>query len=135
MAIMQWNDKLSVKVEEIDKQHKKLVNLINQLHDAMAQGKSKEIMSEILKELANYTVEHFSTEEKYFKQFNYPDAAAHIAEHKKFVDTVKQFQNEFNSGKVMLSMKIMNFLKDWLINHIMGTDQKYSAFFNEKGLK
>ena len=133
--IVTWDDKYSVNVSEIDNQHKKLVDLINKLHDAMKQGKSKEVLSEIISELINYTDVHFKTEEKYFDKFNYPKSDAHKTLHKNFVDKVLDFKNKYESGNAALSIEIINFLKDWLINHINGSDKEYSSFFNEHGLK
>ncbi len=134
MAIVEWSDSLSVKVREIDLQHKKLVQLVNDLHEAMLKKETKNVLGSIIQELANYTVEHFATEEKYFDKFGYPETEQHKKEHKEFVQQVVDFQKGFESGKILLSMKIMKFLKDWLVNHIMGTDHKYVEFFNEHGL-
>jgi hemerythrin-like metal-binding protein len=134
MAFIKWNDALSVKVGEIDGQHQKLIALINQLHDAMTQGKGKDVVSSIVKGLVGYAGSHFAVEERYFDKFNYPDAANHKQEHAAFVQKISDFQDKFNKGGLTLTLEVMNFLKDWLVKHIQGTDQKYSAFFNEKGL-
>jgi hemerythrin len=134
MAIIQWNDTLSVKVREIDSQHQRLVKLINDLDDAMRVGKGREVMGKIVSELASYTRVHFSTEEKYFDKFGYPEAPGHRAEHQKFIEEVARFKGDFDSGRIGLTIKVMNFLSDWLTKHIQGTDKKYAPFFNEKGL-
>jgi hemerythrin-like metal-binding protein len=134
MAFIKWSDNLSVKVGEIDGQHQKLIALINQLHDAMAQGKGKEAVSSIVQGLVGYAGAHFALEERYFDKFKYPDAASHKQEHAAFVQKIVEFQDKFNKGALTLTLEVMNFLKDWLVKHIQGTDQKYSAFFNEKGL-
>lgn len=135
MVLMEWTPNFSVGVTEIDEQHKKLVEMLNLLYDAMTQGKSKEVLSDILVGLIGYTGTHFGTEEKYFDQFNYPEKETHKSEHKKFVEKVTAFKSDFDSGNASVSIEIMNFLKDWLVNHIQGTDKRYSAFFNEHGLK
>ncbi len=135
MALIQWNEKLSVKVAEIDQQHKMLIDMVNELNDAMKQGKGKDVIGKIIDGLASYTVTHFSTEEKYFDQFGYPDTKNHKKEHATFVKKVSEFKDGFEKGKMSLTLNVMNFLSDWLKNHIMVTDKKYSQFFNEKGLK
>jgi hemerythrin len=135
MALIEWNDNLSVKVAEIDSQHQKLIGMINSLNDAMSLGKSKDVMKGILDGMIDYTASHFGVEEKYMDQFGYIQTFQHKQEHRDFVKKAKDLQNGFNEGKVMISMDVMNFLKDWLQKHIMGTDKKYTAFFNEKGLK
>ncbi len=134
MAIIVWEDQLSVDVAEIDGQHQKLVEMINNLHDAMKVGKGKDATGDILHGLANYTVEHFGTEEKYFEQFRYPAAHLHKKEHQDFVEKVTLFINDFDSGKILLTMDIMKFLKEWLVNHIQGTDKQYTNCFNSNGL-
>lgn len=135
MAFIKWDDSLSVNVKEIDEQHKKLVDLINKLTDAMSAGKAKQILGNILNELASYTVIHFKTEEKYFDKFKYPFTISHKKEHNDFIKKINDFKRDFESGKALLSVEIMKFLKDWLIKHIKGSDKKYSEFFNKHGLK
>ena len=135
MPLIVWNDNLSVNVAEIDMQHKKLVTMINELNDAMKAMKTKEVLGKIIQGLLNYTATHFATEERYFKQYNYPGAPTHIQEHQIFVKKVTDFKKGFDENKFMLSMEIINFLKNWLIKHIQGTDKKYTEFFHQHGLK
>jgi hemerythrin len=135
MAFIQWDSSFTVNVAEIDMQHQKLVTMINDLNDAMKQGKGKDALSRIIEELFNYAGSHFATEEKYFDKFGYPAAASHKLEHKNFVKKVSEFKNSFDRGQLTLTIEVMNFLKDWLRSHIKGVDKKYVPFFNEKGLK
>lgn len=135
MALVTWNDNLSVKVTEIDLQHKKLIMMINELSDAMKVGKGKDVLEKIVGSLITYTATHFKTEEKYFALHRYPDAENHMKEHVAFVQKVSDFQDGLQKGKMALTIDVINFLSDWLKKHILGTDKKYSQFFNEKGLK
>jgi hemerythrin len=134
MALINWNDNLSVKVKEIDNQHKKLIGMINELDDAMRTGKGKAILGKIITEMISYTAHHFSTEEKYFAQYGYPNAEEHLKEHRAFVDKVNDFRNKFEAARIGLTTEVINFLSDWLKKHIQGTDKKYGPFLNEKGL-
>ncbi|MBU0995586.1 MAG: bacteriohemerythrin [Proteobacteria bacterium] len=134
MELITWDDSLSVKVKEIDEQHKKLIRLINSLHEAMIQRKTKEALGTIINELMDYTTGHFLTEETYFEKFEYGERDSHKREHTGFVNKVSAFHTDFQTGKMFLSMEIMNFLKDWLIKHIKGTDKKYGPLFNSRGL-
>lgn len=131
---MKWSDDLSVQVDEIDGQHKKLIDLINKLHDAMLTKQGKQIVSQIIDELAAYTVYHFQTEEKYMLQFKYPALTRHKKEHDNFVNTVDTFHKDYEAGKLGLSIEIMTFLRDWVSNHIKGTDQQYITTFKQNGL-
>ncbi len=134
MALMQWDGTYSVKVSQFDTQHKKLVGMLNDLHSAMKEGKSKEIMGKTLDDLIAYTVTHFADEERLMKQHGYPEYDAHKAEHDKLTQQALKLQSEFKAGKAGVNMEVLNFLRDWLKNHIMGTDKKYGPFLNTKGV-
>jgi len=135
MPLLQWNDNFSVGVAEIDAQHKNLVSYLNDLHFAMTQGKGNSILKSLLDRLVGYTQVHFATEEKYMKQWNYPGYVYHKGEHDAFVKRVAEFKTKFDTGQTALSIDILVFLKEWVFNHILGTDKKYGPFFNKNGLK
>lgn len=135
MALIAWSDSLSVSVAEIDGQHQKLVAMINDLDDAMRQRKGKDVVGKIIGGLMSYALTHFRTEEKYFDQFGYPDSGAHKKEHLDFTQKASEFKSGFDSGKLGLSIDVMNFLSNWLQSHIKGVDRKYGPFFNKNGLK
>lgn len=135
MALITWDNSFSVNVAEIDGQHQKLISMINDLHEAMKQGKGKEVTEKIINSLFNYTATHFQTEERYFDRFGYPETESHKQEHAAFVQKVSNFKDEFAKGKLGLSVEIMSFLSNWLQNHIKHSDKKYSQIFNENGLK
>jgi hemerythrin len=131
---MEWSPTYSVKVKKFDDQHKKLVDLINQLHDAMRAGQGNAMLGVVLQQLISYASSHFGDEEKTMQTKGYPGLAAHKVEHEKFVAKVLDAQKQFQAGSAMLTLTVMNFLKDWLISHIKGVDQKYSEFLNSKGV-
>lgn len=133
--MIQWDSSLSVSVAEIDLQHQRLVRMINELNDAMRVGKSREMLGKIVSGLISYVQVHFTTEEKYFDQFKYPETDHHKQEHKTFSTTVDDFAKKFKAGQLGISIELMNFLSDWLGKHIKGSDKKYSAVFNANGLK
>lgn len=135
MAFITWNSKLSVGITEIDNQHMKLVGYINELHDAMKVGKAKDVMAEILQNLVKYTLYHFSLEEKYMTQTVYPGLLAHKKEHSDFVKKVSDFQKSYNDGSAFISIDLLNFLREWITHHILDTDQKYSPYLKDKGIK
>jgi hemerythrin len=135
MAFMNWEDKYSVGVKKMDDQHKVLIDLINQLHDAMLAGKTKQEIELVIKGLVDYTVFHFGVEENLLKEQNYPGIQNQYTKHKGFIAKVEEFQADVKAGKLAMGVKINNFLKDWLFEHIMGEDQKYSTFLNGKGIK
>ncbi|MBN2837363.1 MAG: bacteriohemerythrin [Fusobacteriaceae bacterium] len=121
-----WKSKYDLKINSIDSQHKKLVDLMNELNNAMLNGKSKDVISKILDGLVDYTVFHFDFEEKLLENNKYEDIVNHKKIHVNFVNTIKEFKNDFESGNKEMSKEVMDFLKKWLIDHIMGTDRKYT---------
>ncbi len=135
MALIDWSPKLSVGVAEIDEQHKKWIGITNELNDAMKSGKGSAVLGTILKEIENYVAFHFSHEEKLMEKAGYTDIVAHKAIHTKYTLEMKKLNEEFKAGKLMLSLQVMDSLKNWLTSHIQGQDQKYTAALNAKGIK
>lgn len=134
MAIITWKNEYSVGVTEFDNQHKVLIDIINKLHDAMRAGIGKQALSVILEELVSYTKFHFANEERNFAQYSYPEINAHKLEHEKLTRQVIEFLRDYNEGKSSMSIEVMGFLKDWLMQHIGGVDKKYTQFFNSKNV-
>lgn len=130
-----WNESLSVKIASIDDQHKKLIGLINDFYANINQGSSKEKLFEMIKALKDYTIVHFSNEEKYMKQLNYPAYQTHKKEHDKFVASVQDFEDRYKTGKLLISVEVTNFIKEWITKHIMGTDKLYTDFFIKNGVR
>lgn len=132
MEIIKWTDKYLVGIKEIDNQHKGLVVIINELFNLMSQGKAKDNMNEIFIHLTEYTKKHFYTEELMLIKFAYKDYTQHKKEHKIFIEKLNDLHKEFDNGKVTISIEILNFLKDWLLNHILISDKKYAPFISEE---
>ena len=135
MALIEWDNTLSVGISSIDDQHKQLIALLNELNEAMKQGKAKEILSTVLKEVIDYTAYHFSTEEKYMDQVQFAGAFTHRIEHKKLVDKALNLHKEVDAGKLMVTIEVMNFLQNWVTDHILGTDKKYTEAFQAQGIE
>jgi hemerythrin len=134
MALIVWNDSYSVKVKEMDDQHRKLIDMINELHDAMKVGKGKEVIGKVLTGLTDYTRRHFASEESLMKLHGYPAYEEQKKAHNQLIIQVVEIQKKYNEGLVQ-SQQIISFLKEWLINHIQGMDQKYGSHLNAKGVK
>ena len=134
MALMTWTDDFSVELDSIDAQHHRLIDLINELHDAMLAGKAQEELKTILDGLLDYTKTHFGYEEKLMVENEYPEYEAHKAVHDALAAKVVELDEKLAAGEHMLSMEVMTFLKDWLTHHIMGMDKQYSPFMLEHGV-
>jgi hemerythrin-like metal-binding protein len=134
MPLIEWSDeKLSVKVGMIDRQHKKMVGMINELYDSVEAKKGKELLAQLLIKLVHYTHYHFATEEKYFKQHSYPELTAHKEQHDRLRAQVADLDERYYTGDKMITPEVMKLLNDWLFDHIIGSDRKFDQFLNEKG--
>lgn len=130
----EWNEKYSVGVKEIDKQHKYFVNLIDELYQAMNENRAPEILNNFFDKLAKYAELHFSTEEKYMKRFGCLGTQEHIAEHDKMRKHIVDLKRKINTDKIALSFDLIDFLEDWLTGHISRYDMKYVDCFHKHGL-
>jgi len=132
--VFDWKPEYSVNVEEIDEQHKKLVSLIDKLYNSIYSFKTREELGGILEELIEYADYHFSTEEKYFDKFNYEYSEEHKREHEIFREKMLDLNKKFKNKELEISFELMDFLEDWLLDHLMEQDQKYVKCFIEHGL-
>lgn len=133
-----WDPKYSVSIKSIDAQHQKFFDIINQLYYL---AKTNQITSETLqtavKKFQDYANTHLAYEEKYFTEFDYPNAAKHIAAHDLFRQKITQYmaqclQPQINVAKLL--NEIADFSRDWISGHILALDQKYSQFFLQHDL-
>jgi methyl-accepting chemotaxis protein/hemerythrin len=129
--LIPWTDDLALQISDIDVQHKKLVDLINELHHAMFESKSQKIILEVVSRLKEYINTHFKFEEHLFEKSGYPKSSEHKSIHKIFVDKVNAFERDLKTGRVTVSLEIMRFLKEWLVKHIKGTDRQYAPYVHK----
>lgn len=129
-----WKDEYSVGVQLIDEQHKMFVGIINELYAAIQEKKGDVVLKDIFNQLVAYTQFHFQTEERYFDEFDYEGSEEHKAAHKVLIKQVTDLQER--EAEIMENpFKLVDFLEDWLIEHIMGMDKLYGPCFNQHGLK
>jgi hemerythrin len=129
MALFAWSDDFSVGEPEIDRQHQTLFSLINNLHSAMLAGGGAEKANEVLASLVQYTNEHFSAEEELMRRVRYPELTLHKAVHDAFSRKVEGLlQRQRQGGKSLVTIEVMNMLKDWLTAHIKGIDHLYAPY-------
>ena len=133
--LLRWSPSLSVGLVCIDDQHKVLVDLINELYQKMNGNAAQAAIGSVLTKLIDYTETHFKFEEDLFAKHGYEHIDAHMEIHRKLVAQLLDFQKEFKTGKADISLELMEFLKDWLINHIKKTDTKYVPFLRSKGVE
>ncbi len=134
MAFFAWKDEYSVGIKKFDEQHKRIVGYLNELYDAMTEGKGKEVLGGVLNGLLEYTGSHFLAEESLMKLHKYPGYEEHRIKHQKMAQRVTLMIEKFNKGEISSPIQITNFLKDWLGKHIMKTDKAYAPFLKTKGV-
>ena len=121
-----WKDAYNIGIPQVDTQHKGLVKLINDLHAGMQAGKAKDVLGGILDELIHYTERHFNDEEAMLRVKGYSKLAAHHAIHQDLTRQVVDLRDRFKSQNLVLSIEVMQFLKNWLAGHILTHDQAYA---------
>ena len=134
MALLQWTSQLSLNIKEVDLQHMKLVDLVNELDQAMRSGRGKDVVGKVLDRLVDYTSYHFGAEERLMEKHAYTGLERHKQEHVAFVKKVVDFRSGYAQGKSGLSINVMTFLSDWLVSHIKGTDRQYAPHMASKGV-
>jgi len=128
-----WKDQYSVGIESIDQQHKKLINLINTLQTTVDYSTGEAFEREALDAVVDYTKTHFAYEEGLMSKYGYPGFEAHKVKHQEMIDEVQKLMAEYEQDPDHAMQHGLNFLKQWLIRHINGTDKEYSDFLLSKG--
>lgn len=135
MALLNWSEKDSVAVQSLDSQHKQLFAIINELHEAMLSGQAQSLTGTLLQKLVDYTKTHFSAEEGMLQNAQYPSLAAHRVKHQNLIRQIQDFTRRHERGEVTVNLHLLNFLRDWLVNHIHKEDKEYGPWLNEHGVK
>ncbi len=129
-----WNESFSVGDKLMDDQHRFLLSIINDLFNAMQKNMAEQGVHQIVEKMVKYTKIHFSSEEAMLREVRYPGYTTQVMEHIKFTGQVLAFQDQIVYKKRGLNIEILNFLKEWWINHINGLDMLYMAYLKDKDL-
>lgn len=135
MAAIIWNDAYSIGIPEIDTQHQKLLSIINELYEARQIGTGQVIIKETITKLVDYTNYHFTMEQQMHVEYKYLNAPKHKLEHQEFIDRLTQLKEEGEQGNLLLILKTLDFLKDWMITHILGSDKAFGNYLRDIGLQ
>ncbi|KOR31284.1 hemerythrin [Achromatium sp. WMS2] len=131
--LVTWTQDISVGIQEIDEQHKVLINLLNSINEAVEQRRSLEVAKEILGKLIDYSRIHFSVEESLMRVLNYPGYDEHKELHQDLMDNIIALSQKLDEGKLAVGVELQYFLKNWLVKHIMETDKQYTEHFIKAG--
>lgn len=134
MSFMPWSDEFVLGIESIDTQHRWLVEATNRLYDQIeSQQPDTKVVGEILEGLVDYTMNHFILEEDLFNRLGYPESEAHKREHDSFTNQAMKLLLDFDGGEPVTE-DTMEFLKAWLIHHILRVDKAYVPFLKANGV-
>lgn len=134
MALFDWSDTLSTGIPSIDRQHRTLVDVLNELHDGILAGRGQATLTETFARLMQYTEDHFAYEEGLLRDAGYGELEAHIAFHRGLSARVVELKREFEGGNAGISLELLEFLRDWLRQHIVGTDKRYAPWLQARGV-
>lgn len=130
----EWDKKYDVGIKQFDEQHKQLLTALKDIYKAMQDKRDRLALAQIINNLKQYANEHLSIEEACLLENSYPEYEEHVRQHEIFKEKLEKFCEDFNSDKFLLHFELAVFLKNWIVNHIMLVDRKYTDFLNSKGL-
>lgn len=136
MSKIVWDESFSVYDEELDRQHRRLIEIYNKLYGSLISDNVDEMNAkklETLNQLLDYTVNHFELEEQFMESTNYPELAEHRKLHLELADKIRALHRDLKANKTVLSTSLMKLLRDWIVSHI-GHEDKKIGIFNQQTL-
>lgn len=131
MSILRWSPSLNLNIEVIDIQHQRMFELANVFYRGLYDGADQAVLIEKLKELIDYSITHFETEEELLIKANHPDLINHAKEHKQFIEELTALNARILAGDMVISVEVINFLRNSIINHIFVSDKEMAKHFNK----
>ena len=131
MAVIKWRESYNTNVKQFDEEHKKIVELINTMFQAMRDKSDKEVTAKVCADLLSYTQIHFKNEEQAMASVGYPYLEEHVAEHNRLKEKVEGFQVQTDEDFFRGATELYHFLRKWLVDHIQVVDKKYSSYLKD----
>jgi hemerythrin len=134
---MAWNEKFSVGVKGIDRQHKEILARVNALFDAIGSRESGRNVDELITFMQKYVRTHFLCEEKLMRRYGYPDYAHHLREHERFKDELAKVEKAYDRSGLSdaLVARMATYITEWLSAHFIGEDRRLAGFLQERGAR
>jgi hemerythrin len=129
-----WKKDYELGFRLIDAQHQKYAETLDKLNSAIRANNRNDILLEVFDGLTSYINIHFETEEKYFAEFDYPDAEKHILKHREFISTISVYRDKLENGTLGFTFELIEYLENWLVEHLSTMDKNYVACFRAHGL-
>jgi hemerythrin-like metal-binding protein len=122
---------LTVGIDEIDDDHRKLVNLFNIINHSVTEGVAEDYVEAVLEELINCTVWHFSHEERLMLKYGYEGLDEHKAEHQDLINSVRELQQKYLQMGKLEKKEDLEYLEHWLTEHILTADNRLGSYLIE----
>ena len=132
MELFQWKEEYDLGLEKIDNQHRQMVDMLNRLYEAKKSDAVHQIIEETLNGLVSYVEIHFADEEAAMREANYPDLDQQRRQHLEMTDEVIRMRNLMLQGGEPATFELLNFMSEWLKEHISGSDQKFGVFMHDQ---
>ena len=134
METLEFSAGMQLGIDLIDRQHGRFFEIMNRMIAADVDHENRDLINDVIGELADYVSDHFRCEEDLMEQFDYPDLMAHQRQHVQFAAMVEGFHRKYSQGEIGLEDEMLRSLTEWFIGHIRHEDPKYVALFRENGL-
>ncbi|MFT8316110.1 MAG: hemerythrin family protein [Clostridium sp.] len=126
--MLKWKDDYLLGINKIDEQHKELFRIAESAYSLLKSDyfvdKYNKIV-EIIEELREYTIFHFQEEQKYMMSIKYKRFFAHKIEHDEFIEKLNKVDlADVDSNQDKYIMDLLEFVVNWISEHILGTDFK-----------
>ncbi len=135
MTLLNWSSYFALGIDQIDDQHKKLVEMLNDMYDGIKSGHAEDVLKVVLDRLLRYTRSHFLAEEKYMMEIGYPGFDDHFKRHYELNSQVEELVRKHDSGEHVNYLEVVTFLRDWLQVHIMEEDMQIAKYAVSKEAK
>ena len=132
MGIVTWGKEFEIGVPEMDKQHQRWIEIINNFYDNLERTNVENKLKEMINEVLDYTHYHFSEEEKLMESIGFSELDGQKKMHETITGRMKEYKRKIDNNEMLMSITVTNELKDWLKNHIMVEDKKYADVYNSK---
>lgn len=127
---IEWKSEYNIGIDLVDEQHEWLVRLYNNIAKAHAGNHTIEILARYMKSLVHYTQFHFSAEERELEKLKYAELDFHKKQHEQFVRKINEYMHAIGHGKHEVVPTVLDFLRNWLLDHILYEDKKYVELWN-----
>jgi len=133
MAIIKWKQVYETGIVALDKEHQGLVQQINTLFEAVRDKRGSDVYADILAMLETYVFEHFAHEEKLMEEYQFPGLTEHQQEHQNLIAEVQKLRKDHAVKDEGAARELLNFLRTWLLEHIVKVDREYGPFIESRG--